>query len=365
MPKPTPFDASIPAHMDFVLAASRLKARTLGLPALQAADVSGSAAVDRDAPSSDHSLWQLLDAIDAAAAAAIDDTSSGQDRNERLAAAFAAQEETFEKDDDANGHIDFITAASNLRATNYGIPTADRHKTKLVAGKIVPAIATATAAAVGLIGVELLKLATLGALEGAGFNSEVNGGQAMSAEKALGAYRNAYLNLALPLLAESEPEPPAQYTLQAIDGQVNAEVWTEWDRVEVSVLRTDPIRPYAALSAVVPCLLLRTARRTAHACPQIDRGAELPLSSLVDELEERFHREVSFLSLGGMTIYSSLSPPAAQSRWMPMLVGTIAAELSGQVPDGASRWIQLQASCYDETLEEDVEVPMILYRSYA
>lgn len=34
----------------------------------------------------------------------------------------------FEKDDDTNFHMDFITAASNLRAENYSIPPADRLK---------------------------------------------------------------------------------------------------------------------------------------------------------------------------------------------------------------------------------------------
>ena len=34
----------------------------------------------------------------------------------------------FEKDDDTNFHMDFITAASNLRAENYSIAPADKHK---------------------------------------------------------------------------------------------------------------------------------------------------------------------------------------------------------------------------------------------
>ena len=34
----------------------------------------------------------------------------------------------FEKDDDTNHHMDFIVACSNLRAFNYSIPPADRHK---------------------------------------------------------------------------------------------------------------------------------------------------------------------------------------------------------------------------------------------
>jgi ubiquitin-activating enzyme E1 len=63
----------------------------------------------------------------------------------------------FEKDDDTNHHMDFITAASNLRALNYGIKIvssslpsaastelishafvqADKHRTKGIAGKII------------------------------------------------------------------------------------------------------------------------------------------------------------------------------------------------------------------------------------
>uniref|UniRef100_A0A8C4IID3 E1 ubiquitin-activating enzyme n=1 Tax=Dicentrarchus labrax TaxID=13489 RepID=A0A8C4IID3_DICLA len=37
----------------------------------------------------------------------------------------------FEKDDDSNFHMDYIVAASNLRAENYDIPAADRHKVNI------------------------------------------------------------------------------------------------------------------------------------------------------------------------------------------------------------------------------------------
>ena len=36
----------------------------------------------------------------------------------------------FEKDDDTNFHMDFITACSNLRAENYSIAPADKHKVR-------------------------------------------------------------------------------------------------------------------------------------------------------------------------------------------------------------------------------------------
>ena len=64
----------------------------------------------------------------------------------------------FEKDDDSNYHIDFIAAVANLRARNYKINEADRLKIKLIAGKIIPAIATTTAMVVGAVGLELVKV---------------------------------------------------------------------------------------------------------------------------------------------------------------------------------------------------------------
>ena len=64
----------------------------------------------------------------------------------------------FEKDDDLNFHIAFITAACNLRCDNYAINRTDFHACKVIAGKIIAAIATTTAAVCGLVILELFKL---------------------------------------------------------------------------------------------------------------------------------------------------------------------------------------------------------------
>jgi len=52
--------------------------------------------------------------------------SASQYKNLKLAAI------DFEKDDDTNLHMDFIVACSNLRAENYDIPPADKHKVRFV-----------------------------------------------------------------------------------------------------------------------------------------------------------------------------------------------------------------------------------------
>ncbi|RXN04728.1 ubiquitin-like modifier-activating enzyme 6 [Labeo rohita] len=90
---------------------------------------------------------------------------------------------SFEKDDDSNGHMDFVASASALRAHMYAIEAADRLQTKRIAGKIIPAIATSTAAVAGLVSLELMKVA-------GGYGFEL--------------FKNCFFNLAIPVMVLTE-----------------------------------------------------------------------------------------------------------------------------------------------------------------
>lgn len=214
-PHPLTFDSNNAVHLDFIVAAANLKAEIYGLK--QVRDQAAiKAMVDKvTVPEFKPKSGIKISVTDADMEANASNGNFEADdlnkvRNQLPAPSsfkgFVLKPVEFEKDDDTNFHMDFIVSCSNLRAENYSIPPADRHKSKLIAGRIIPAIATTTAMVVGLVCLELYKIT--------------------QGHKKLELYKNGFCNLALPFFAFSEPIAPHKNKYYDTE-------FTLWDRIEI------------------------------------------------------------------------------------------------------------------------------------
>uniref|UniRef100_A0A915CCS0 E1 ubiquitin-activating enzyme n=1 Tax=Parascaris univalens TaxID=6257 RepID=A0A915CCS0_PARUN len=206
----------------------------------------------------------------------------------------------FEKDDDSNHHMEFITAASNLRAENYDIQPADRMKTKQIAGRIIPAIATTTATVAGLVCVELHKMI--------GDGSE-------QLKVPLDRFKNGFLNMALPFFAFSDP-------IAAAKKKYHDQTFTLWDRLEIQGPKS--------------------------------------LKELIDWIQEQSKLEVSMLSSGVSLIYSFFMSSAKRAERMNQDVRTVVEEVSRRRTPAYARSLVLEVMATDSS-DEDVEIPYIKY----
>ncbi|KAA0160933.1 hypothetical protein FNF31_04005 [Cafeteria roenbergensis] len=217
----------------------------------------------------------------------------------------------FEKDDDTNHHIDFIAAASNLRASNYRIPTVPRHRVKIIAGKIIPAIATTTCAVTGLVGIEILKTFRVPKIE---------------------AFRNTFLNLAINMYAMSEPMPPKKTVSKEYDpvtmGPLRAqpEGFTPWDRIE------------------------------------IDGSEAMTVAELRDNIAASQKVDIDILSVtvNGETkmMYAPLFAPSHRARETRPVVD-VCREMGMDLPE-KRRYVMMDVACSDS--DGDVAVPRIMFK---
>ncbi|KAJ2708175.1 E1 ubiquitin-activating protein [Coemansia sp. IMI 203386] len=207
----------------------------------------------------------------------------------------------FEKDDDTNFHIDFITAASNLRASNYGITLADRFRTKQIAGKIIPAIATTTSLVTGLVCLELYKI--IGSGEG-------------DNKRKIDDYKNGFVNLALPFFGFSEPIAPAKYKYNDTEA-------SEWDAFVFD-----------------------------H---------DITLQELLDHFKREHNLEVDMVSSGVTMLFSNFMARKKVDARLPMKFADIITDVNGKEIPSHVKQIVLVVCCTDAE-DESVDVPDVRIR---
>ncbi|XP_071737960.1 ubiquitin-activating enzyme E1 1-like isoform X2 [Rutidosis leptorrhynchoides] len=215
-PRPLEFSVSDLTHLNFVLAGSIIRAVTFGIPIPDWATNPKklAEAVDRViVPEFQPKQGVKIETDENAtslSSASIDDAAVIEELikkleqiRKKLPPGYIMKPIQFEKDDDTNFHMDFIAGLANMRARNYSIPEVDKLRAKFIAGRIIPAIATSTAMATGLVCLELYKV--------------IDGGHKVE------DYRNTFANLALPLFSMAEPVPPKVIKHKDLS-------WTVWDR---------------------------------------------------------------------------------------------------------------------------------------
>ncbi|GAM28031.1 hypothetical protein SAMD00019534_112070 [Acytostelium subglobosum LB1] len=307
-PTPLKFDASNSLHVDFVVSAANLRAFNYGIKGTNNAEQITKMALDTIVPEftpkkvkistneneQQQQQQQQTQQMDG------DDDQTDKILSEipqpNELAGYKINAISFEKDDDTNFHIDFITAASNLRATNYNITLADRHKTKGIAGKIIPALVTTTALVSGLVSLELLKVIQ---------------------QKPIDAYKNTFLNLAIPFFAFIEPIAPSTNKIR------EGWSWTLWDRFEVD--------------------------------------GDITLAEFLAKFEKDHRLEVNMISCQVTLLYAMFLDKKTKDERLKTKMSTLYETLSKK-PLPEKKYLVFEVCCEDMDTSEDVDVPYVRYR---
>ena len=305
-PKPLVFDAHNELHLAYIVAAANIHAFNYGLhgstDVAHIADVASRVQVPEFVPR--EAKVQINDNDPAPTSGSGSNAAEDQANVEEVASTLPAPSSMagyrmspadFEKDDDTNHHIDFITAASNLRATNYQIEPVDRYTTKGIAGKIIPAIATTTALVTGLVNLELYKL--------------------LDNKRKLESYSNAFVNLALPFIAFSDPMPAPVH-------KFNDEEWTLWSRFEVD---------------------------------------DMPLRDFIQYFHDKHGLDITLVSGNMAMLYADFMPPKKKEERLPMRMRELVEHVTKKPIDQCHEFLSIEIMA-DDRNGEDVEVPSVTVR---
>ncbi|KAH8173555.1 thiF family protein [Sarocladium implicatum] len=308
-PEPLKFDANNPTHFDFIVAAANLHAFNYNIKSpgdykmiylkeldnVIVPDFSPDANVKIQADDKDPDPNE-------AAGGAFDD----EQELDKIAASIPAPNTLagfqltpveFEKDDDTNHHIDFLTACSNLRAENYKIEAADKHRTKFIAGKIIPAIATTTALVTGLVVMELYKV--------------------IDGKDDLEQYKNGFINLALPFFGFSEPIASPKISWAGHEGKVTMD--KIWDRFELD---------------------------------------DMTLQELIDHFKKQ-GLDVSMISSGVSLLYASFYPASKNSDRFPLKMSALVEKITKKPIPEHQKDIILDVVAADANDEDVDDLPYV------
>jgi len=306
-PVPLEFDAKNSEHREFIEAAANLRAfnfgieqkRNLSVEYIETA-ISGMT-LPKFVGTKKQTLDEKGDVKDAEEGKVVDTDKEIEELLNKLPdakslGAHPANPVEFEKDDDKNYHIAFINACSNLRAMNYHIPTVDFQRTKFIAGRIIPAMISTTAVVSGLQCTELVKIVE---------------------KKPLECYKNAFVNIALPLFAFSQPvECPVQ---KVRDGWT----FTMWDKLRVQ----------GDISLAEFCKLFKTEYKV----------------------------NVEMMTCGPSLIFSKFNKKQCTKKYLELRITEAFKEVTKEEIPPDVKIVPLSVVCTDPTTGNDLEIPPIEY----
>mmetsp|Transcript_2071 Transcript_2071/g.3691 ORF Transcript_2071/g.3691 Transcript_2071/m.3691 type:complete len:1061 (+) Transcript_2071:100-3282(+) len=210
-----------------------------------------------------------------------------------------------EFDKDMDDHMLFVTACSNLRALNYSIPTADTHRSRAIAGRIIPAIATTTALVTGLICLELYKI--IGTPQ---------------KELKIDAYKNGFVNLAIPFMTLSEPTPPAT-TKAVVKGKEWD--WTAWDSLDMNM-------------------------------------GDITLQEFIQYFETEYNLDVSMISHGVSILFSFFANKKKLAERKKMKMSEVCASVTKKELPSNQLFLIFEIIANDLDTDEEVELPYVKFR---
>jgi len=306
-------DAEMLNHLDFIVAAANLRATMFGIKGRTDKEYFESTLKDVIVPDFTPKSGVKIAANDEEAKANDENSmDTGEVEAEKILNSLPKQGDLagfqlspIDFDKDLDDHMLFVTACSNLRALNYSIPTEDTHRSRAIAGRIIPAIATTTALVTGLICMELYKII--------GSSRKTT---------TIEAYKNGFLNLAVPFMTLSEPTPP-KATKAILKGEEWN--WTAWDSLD------------------------------------FNKG-NITLGEFMDYFESEYNLEISMLSYGVSILYSFFANKQKVAERRAMKMTDVITSITKKEFPPDQLFIILEVIANDKDTDEEVELPYIKFR---